>query len=428
MKANTGTRQLLILILFFLGLSLTAITPTSPSMMYGYSYMQRARGVHAIYWNPANVGRPVPWSWDLTILDTGFGMRNNAFDIKTYNDISGKYLNEQDKDDILDTLDGKLRVSGEFSMVQAAIAWDRTGLSIGTHARAFTEVTDEYMSLLLKGNEFGQTYVFDKDDNGVGMVAYTDITYTYAKHTLQQYIPYLARTDFPTVYVGFSTSLLIGYAGTSTSSFDGHFLAGTDGIGIRHNVNMQYGAGGFGFKGMVGFSSDVTDNLSMGLTVDNILNFITWKGTIEERSAYVEAEESYLNELDSDVFQQADSTRSIDFYETTFPVEIGLGALYRFSDRFNVSLDWHQAFERSVGTTPDPIIALAGEFFITPHVPVRLSVVPLNGTDPYMVGYSVGYWSRRFEIDFGFGASGAVLPLEKAKGFHFAISSRFMIY
>ena len=105
-------KRILILLLIVLAvLPLLGRSFTGRPMMFAGSYMMRAHGSEANYWNPAllDFDRRDFW-WPL--LDTGVLMSNNTFDLDFYNRImeTGQ-ITEADKDLLIKKMDGSLRLN-----------------------------------------------------------------------------------------------------------------------------------------------------------------------------------------------------------------------------------------------------------------------------------------------------------------------------
>ncbi|MCD4650187.1 MAG: hypothetical protein K8S56_00140, partial [Candidatus Cloacimonetes bacterium] len=119
------------LIFIILAIAISAFSFRTPaSMIYGNSYLTRSRGAHAIYWNPANLAYGE--QKDYVFMNTGYTIYNNSFSIETYNNTSGKYLKEKDKNALLSDIDDNIRVGGGITSVLVATSHNRIGYSIGT--------------------------------------------------------------------------------------------------------------------------------------------------------------------------------------------------------------------------------------------------------------------------------------------------------
>ncbi|NLK49293.1 MAG: hypothetical protein GX294_01440 [Candidatus Cloacimonetes bacterium] len=101
-------RLLIIGLLALLALPLVAGNSAGLPIFFADSYMLRARGVEANYWNPALLNR-MGELW-LPALNTGISINNNALDLKYYNHImDNKEISESDKEELLSRMDGSLR-------------------------------------------------------------------------------------------------------------------------------------------------------------------------------------------------------------------------------------------------------------------------------------------------------------------------------
>ncbi|MDD4278011.1 MAG: hypothetical protein PHT37_09005, partial [Candidatus Cloacimonetes bacterium] len=77
-------KNLLLCLYLCLGLAPLLAMPTAKSIFYADSYMLRAYGVEANYWNPAKLskdGRTEIW---LPLSNTAIYASNNSLDLDTY--------------------------------------------------------------------------------------------------------------------------------------------------------------------------------------------------------------------------------------------------------------------------------------------------------------------------------------------------------
>ena len=96
---------------------LIAGSNTGLPLMYADSYMMRAYGSEANYWNPALLSEETGDIW-LPALNSGIFLANNALDLDFYNYIMEKgSISEADKQKLLDLMDGSaiLSMSGPSS-------------------------------------------------------------------------------------------------------------------------------------------------------------------------------------------------------------------------------------------------------------------------------------------------------------------------
>ncbi|HNV62196.1 MAG TPA: hypothetical protein PKN54_04525, partial [Candidatus Cloacimonas acidaminovorans] len=128
-------KKLALLLLFCL-LFLTALNAfnTGKSVFFADSYMLRAKGVEAAYWNPANLQQKKGIDFWIPIMNLGIGINNNSLDLDTYNYVvSRDTLNDIDKQKILNKIDGSLRSALEGNISIVGFAFDNMSLSSSLH-------------------------------------------------------------------------------------------------------------------------------------------------------------------------------------------------------------------------------------------------------------------------------------------------------
>ncbi len=424
-------RKLLIFTALLSIVSLISATDVPASAMYGESFLQRANGVNAIYWNPANLANDRDFNRDYSFMCFSGGILNNSFSINLYNDNVGKYLTESDKKDILGELEDAVKLKFKISTLLFATSSRNHGFSIGTNFYAKGKFSKKYFDLLLNGNEYNRVYTFDKSENGVSVLGYTDVTYAYSGLYLKNVLPFIENPEsnykIPEVKVGVSVSALIGLMSMRTHKFDAELIAGDGGLHLDQNIELDKAAGGFGLKSSIGFSSDdIMDNLSVGLAFDNVFGFINWSGSAERNYITANADSVYIEELDDDVIESDNVTEDSEGWTTTLPLVFKFGSLYKINESSNVSFDWKQSTKTTVSTCAKPQISIAGEYIVKDRVPLRLGLSNGDETTAYAFTYSSGYRSNRLEIDFSVTSYDFLFPGNYSKGVETALSLRLL--
>ncbi|HPM02217.1 MAG TPA: hypothetical protein PK816_08685, partial [Candidatus Cloacimonadota bacterium] len=108
-------KKIIIILIITCIASLYAIN-TPSSIPYSGSYMQRAKGVDAIYWNPANLPN-LETRAEMQILPLSYRIYNNALSIDLYNELMVDTLSQDLKDKFLNEMDGNLNVNMEFNTI-----------------------------------------------------------------------------------------------------------------------------------------------------------------------------------------------------------------------------------------------------------------------------------------------------------------------
>lgn len=406
----------------FLMLSLIFALPlmagsfTGRPMMFAGSYMMRAHGSEANYWNPALLDEHnIDFWWP--ILDTGIFVSNNSFDLDFYNRIMEKaFISEQDKKLLFKNMNGSLRLN---MIAQASLIGLNLGgaaLSSSVHFYNKASLSENYLKLLLYGNEEDE-YQFTKKHNSFASLSFVDVTVGMGDVTLP--LP----ESIPPIKFGFSGSLLLGIEEVKTTKFDGSLRTGYDGFSINQDVALKTGMGGIGFKGMIGFAASPVENLTLGLTIDNILGNIQWGLAKEEIHYKVSADSVYVADLDLEFFSSEEERFHPDAFSTKFPMELSLGALYE-AQMLNISADFKQGFAQSLITSKTSSLSVGIELKQIDVLPIRLGFSTGNSIAPWRVSYSLGLRAKPIEFSLGVQSIQSLLPGYKSKGLALALSFR----
>ncbi|MDZ4181427.1 MAG: DUF5723 family protein, partial [Candidatus Cloacimonadaceae bacterium] len=408
---------LLTLVLAMLAGSMFAAAFAGKPMMYADSYMLRAQGSEANYWNPALINEKYADLW-LPGLNSGYYVANNSLDLEIYNHImSKKYLDDSDKQKLLDMIDGKLSVTvgGQSSIF--GITFGNVALTSSFHYHAKASVSEKYLELLLYGNT-EEHYTFNEDHNHVASLSYVDLSLGYGD------IPLPLPESVPPIKAGIGVSLLVGIEDIHTANYAGSFSSTIDGLSVHQDLTLKTGAGGFGFKAMLGLVSEPLPNLHAGITLDNIFGFIKW-GLVRENLNYsFNADSVYVANLQDDIYEWETSRVKADPFSTALPPELRIAALYRMP-QISLSADYVQGFGTSIITSKTGRIAFGMEYQLIPIMPIHLGLGLGNADYPWRVSYGVGLKIRPFEFGVGMQSFESVLPGVKTKGVAFASYFRF---
>lgn len=170
---------LLTLLAILIAVTLAADPGTGKSLLFGDSYLLRATGAEANYWNPALLAREHGVTW-LPLLNTGIFIANNSLDLDLYNYVMSveDTLTAADKDKILNAIDDKLALNAEAQISLFGITTGRMGLTSTLQLTAEGAFSEDYLELLLKGNPGDSLHIdFTNQDNYGAATAYVDFTF-----------------------------------------------------------------------------------------------------------------------------------------------------------------------------------------------------------------------------------------------------------
>ncbi len=388
-----------------------AASSTSGSLSYADSYILRAKGIEALYWNPAALSLD---HQELILPGSNLmvWVYNNSFDLETYNRISGRYLTESDKAEILGKVDEALKLNSEARFTVVGLTFGNVAFATGVRAVADGSLSEDCLRLVLYGNE-DTDYAFDKKENQVSGLVYQDFTIGFGDWDITQYA---AGLSFPAIRVGASISGLIGFGAASTEKFSGFLHSGLDGLALDQQIVLRTGIGGIGAKGMIGMRSEPLCGLLVGLTLDNIYGHIRWFGDKDLHTYRVASDSVYVSNIEEDIFNTEAVSENTGNFTTTLPPEFRIGALYGHG-RANLSADWALGFADSQITKALGVISLAAEYYPLPQFPLQFGVKFGNSNEPVSFSYGLVFRSRYFEAGLGCRTWGSLFPGYTVKGF-----------
>ncbi len=384
---------------------------TGKSIFYADSYMLRARGVEAAYWNPANLIKSKYYDLWLPGVNMGIYAKNNALDLDTYNFIMGKeYLSDSDKQLLLDKMDGSLRGSLNGNISVLGYAFSNMSISSSISMMGKMSLSEQYLDILLHGNTEGE-YLFDKTHNDLAALSFADITFGMGDIN----IPYLPEV-IPPVRFGFSASLLAGLGSVHMEQYDGRISSSVDtGMSLYQDVNLRTAVGGAGFKGMIGMASNPIPGLEVGLTIDNIFGTIAWNMFTEDQKYHFEANNVYVSNLNDDFYTQTKDREETDSFSIELPPEIRMGALWT-AKKVSLSADYTQAFKTSMVTSSVGKISMGARFLPVYFLPLHFGISLGNSQNPWLASYGISFKSETGEIGVAFQSYDSLIPGPTSKG------------
>ncbi len=410
-------RTFILIIVLLVTLSLLNGLTTGRSLPLADSYMMRARGVEAIYWNPANIHDNSVNFW-VPGTNISIYIANNSFDIETYNRISGKYLTDRMKQDVLDQIDRRITITGEGHVGVFATTINNVGLasSISTYNRL--SISKKYLQLIFFGNA-EDSYTFHDADNNLSSISFMDFTLAYGDIRVSDLFD-----DMPPIRLGVSGSLLAGIHHIQSRDYRSSLTTGLDGLAFEQDFKLRSGLAGAGFKSMIGIATDPFPNFHAGITLDNLFGFINWGLVAEDRSFSFTADSIYVANIDQDLYSESIVTQSIGSYTTPLAPELRVGVMYNLND-IELSADWIQGTGKSVVTENKGRVAIGAQLHAAKHVPFQIGLAFGNRDYPWRISYGLGLKTRFGEFGLGFQSFKSILPGTKSQGL--ALSSYLSI-
>jgi len=383
------------------------------------SYMMRARGTEAIYWNPANL-YDTSVNFRLPLTSISAYLTNSSFDIETYNYITGRFLTEADKQMILDQIDNHITIAAEGHVGVFATTIGNVGLASSINNYSRVSLSEQYLQLILFGNE-EESYTFHEVNNYLSSITFMDFTLAYGNIVLPELFDGMPPTRF-----GVSGSILGGIHHIQSRDFRGSLSTTFDGMSFEQSFKLRDGFIGAGFKSMLAMATEPLPGLHAGVTLDNLFGFINWGLITEERSFRYSADSIYVSNISEDFFTEEITTSPVGSYTTPFSPELRIGLMYNFND-VEISADWIQGTGRSVVSEEKGRLAIGAQLSAAKHVPFQVGIAFGNSDYPWRVSYGLGIKTRVGEFGVGIQSIKAILPSPKSHGIGASFYASFRI-
>lgn len=390
-------------------------------MGFADSFFSRAKSSSALHWNPANIGEKK--YMDVPLLNANIEIANNLFNLNM-NGLSGKYLTDEDKEDLLAEIDGSFVVDGSFRTTLFGMSNNNIAYGVGVNGALTSKITEEIIRIALYGTD-SENYHFDKNDVNYEALGYVDITAGMGGFKLNKLIPKLDEYPIiPEIEYGFSGSILAGITNVSLASFEAVYRADIeDRLSAEAFLSHKEAFGGIGMKFNFSFNSQITEDLSAGMGFDNVFGFITWAGSTKCRSKRYWVEEAFISDLEDDVFSDEDELNEINGYTTKLPLIYRVGTLYDFG-KIDLSFDYSHRFDDNSYNLGRNSFSFATEMRWLKFLPIQVGVKIGDGDNAISTAYGLSYRGKYFESGITMQAADTLLPGKKSKSLAFGIHTQ----
>jgi hypothetical protein len=416
-RNNTNGRKGSLIIALLMTVCLAAMAPINASAQgtvrawgMGGAQTAGARGLEAVQYNPANLA--ISNGTSIGLAGVALDVHNNALSLNRYNEITGAYLDQSDKEQILSEIP-----SSGFRMdadVRASVLGLQTGsfaLSFGAIGAGQGNLDKDYFDLVLFGNELGETVDFS-NTHGEG--------YALGMATLS-YGGVVRETDSSRLSFGLNAHYLQGIYEMHVDEASGFLSTEMSQISGEAMVATTSSDGGAGYAFDVGMALQAPGGWTLGLVMDNAFSNIDWNSGVERQEYHVTAADLSLTTDDMDsAITDSDTTYAAPGYSTTLPRQLRIGAANRFGS-FNVAVDYVQGFENRGMTSTSPQFNLGTEWWLTGIIQPRfgISIGGNAGSGASAgLGLNLGFW----RVDFAAVTRGGLTP-NNTKGIGLALGT-----
>jgi hypothetical protein len=399
------------------------------------TFTASTHGMDAVGINPANLlgGQDCFLSVGLTRFGVHVGSDFMTYDLyeKYFTGVNtdsgrvGRYLNDADKQDILNTFPeglGTLSADAEIRPIGLLInlKFASIALTVTEHVASSMTIPHEYAQFLFYGNTPGSVYDFSQThvagswtrDYGISVATrlsdltfLTDVTAGVGVKLVHGYA--YAELD------RFNTSLVTSSSGVLTGTLDMHARtsridAMTDSYSGSFDPFPAPAGTGFGLD--LGMAGNVTDFLRVGVAMTDI-GSISWTRNTEEVSS--DSTITVSDPLDpdqTDGIQNAvhGESRPGPGFTTPLPTMLRVGAVVDLKKvpflsafvigEMMVAADYNQGLADAAGSPREPRVSVGMEWSPLPFLPLRTGV-SFFGADRYNWALGFGFHLGVFDID-----------------------------
>ncbi len=425
-------------VILIFSVSLNAYNFSNPkSIALGDAFLTQAYGFQALDWNPANLAL-VKHFVTINLIHANAQFTNNSVNLHLYNDKVGKYWDDGDKEDILSKINDnglELKLNAGTSLPFISFSVWKLSLQNSVGAYSSLKLDKEYFRRILYGVECETEYNFP--DNDGEAISYAESRIGYGDEIpLNLIIP--SVEGLPKIYGGISLGFIHGFQYGKITDFHSRFSTTGGVVSFKDSIVAKTAGynseeekfaiedskvAGKGFRANIGFYSEINENITAGITFNNLFGSIKWSEDCERRIFSVSGDSLlFLNEdFDDSLIVDTDTTFSIGSFKQDIPFEIHLGGSYRLKS-FNIFLDYVQGFDNSTFTSAKPKISLGSEYKPLDWLPIRVGFGFGEGKSSHF-SFGSGFVFRNFEFNWAFRTYATPIALF-SKGFSLSFGSQ----
>lgn len=381
----------------------------------GGAYTALARNLDAPYWNPANLALSDGGRFSINIFSAGVGVNNNSFSLADYNKYNGSYLNDGDKQDILNSIP---RSGLSLDALAEASALNFSVGNFALTAKGFgaskVNLDRDPLELLLYGNAVKREVSFANSySEGYGL-ADLSLSYGYMLMAWQS-------GEFA---VGASAHYLRGLAYQKIVEAQGGVATTDTGFVGNGTMRMRTALGGSGLSFDAGLALRFNQSWYFSAAWQNLYSMLQWNSDTEETLYMFDMQpitiEGAADSTQSDsLVTSSDSTYSVGAFKSDLAPTVRLGLAKRYR-KLTWSLDWSQAIASRPGQGINPRLAGGIEYLPLNFLPLRAGAA-FGGNKGSLYSFGFGLHFGPYNFDLGMANSGTPWPAN-TKGFELAVA------
>jgi hypothetical protein len=391
-------------------------TPSARSFALANSFMARARGYEAPFWNPANLGLADRPGWSVGLAGANAYLNNNSLSYSQIADLYGEYLDDATKSELLESIrqddpNRMMQLSVDAGAHVVGISVSRFAFGVGAMGAGNLEVSPDAAELFLFGNVGEDGLGKDFNMNGSNGQAW-GISGAYLSYAHPFTIPALD-------YLGlkFSVGATVKYGvihglvhlkdvGTSLTndplmvSVDAELLSSTDADAGRLWA-VDFGA-----------AVDWDGLLVAGISLTNVISSLSW--TVEDfELTQVLAMADFDSTTGSDTtlaFSELSAEKQDEIVafldDRSVPKRLRLGVVFEAIPALTVSADYLEQIGGTLRSRWDRSLSAGGELRLLSALPLRIGLATDFSHFAYTGG--LGIYMGPVHLDLSIGRWGVV--------------------
>ncbi len=388
-----------------------------------------ARGIEAIFWNPANLAMYRPNRVEINFIAINTSLSNSGFSLSDYNRFfslegHGGNWSDADKNALLSKVGpGGLHFGAGLSSNIFGLAIGSFGLGVQLIGNVSGRLSaNDALRVFLFGENFNKEYDFQESQIVDGQlfsaakVAFAT-SHLFRLNRHKYWVSHIA--------VGFSLNYYAGLAYAQTLESNVRVRRINDGAGLAYQAVMRAqtaditggSLAGSGFGLDLGASIRFKRAWNFSFSVSNLFAAINWTGNTRILT-YTRSDSAAVGDLSGVNLKETNSYQAGDPFSTTLPARMQLGLSLRLLRNLTLSTDWHQTFSGDINTGTVSRFGFGVEYKPFAWLPLR-SGVALGGPGKSLWAVGAGIHAGIINLDLSYALINSPVPM-RADGFYTA--------
>jgi hypothetical protein len=378
------------------------------------AYTAVAGGTEAVFSNPANLGFAAASEKTLSLFSVAATVNNNSFGWRDYTRYNGKFLTDEDKEAILNSIpsDG-FNLNLDAHILLLGFSWGNFALTFSGEGSSDLLLPKDPIELLFFGNELYDTLLIE--DTDAEAYASWDMGLSYGRSILKR--------NEKELFCGGNIRMIRGTFYQKVEKTEGELLTLETGINGDGDFMVKSAEGGKGYALDLGFAMRYERAWTFGVSFFNLLHQIKWDRETKEKGYQFRVDSLLAENFDTDsLITELSYTRRINPFVTRRPTLMCLGAAHQ-GKRLLWALDFATGFDDGMGVSKKLKASLGAEYRLFPWLDI-LGGLSIGGKEGISLANGLGFNLGKYHLDVGMANHKGLWPT-RSKGVTLAICSGF---